>query len=117
SRKDVTPTIKIYSEANGDSSEKKYCRIFFEDNGIAFDQKYAEQIFQMFNRLHHGSEYEGTGIGLALCKKIVEEHKGFISARSKLNEGATFIVSLPINGDAFQQQTTPTSGIPANGNE
>jgi light-regulated signal transduction histidine kinase (bacteriophytochrome) len=50
----------------------------------------------MFKRLHHNTEFQGTGIGLALCKKIVEQHKGYISARSKLNEGSTFIISLPV---------------------
>jgi signal transduction histidine kinase len=73
-----------------------YCRIFVEDNGIGFDQKYAEQIFEMFKRLHHHDEYEGTGIGLAFCKKIVEQHDGFISARSEPEKGSTFIISLPI---------------------
>lgn len=77
--------------------DTKYCRIIIEDNGIGFDQKYAEQIFDMFRRLHPSAEYEGTGIGLALCKKIVEKHKGFISARSRPGEGATFIVSLPLS--------------------
>jgi signal transduction histidine kinase len=51
----------------------------------------------MFKRLHHSHEYEGTGIGLALCKKIVEEHNGFISARSAINKGSTFIISLPLH--------------------
>ena len=69
--------------------------IAIKDNGIGFDQKHAEQIFGMFQRLHPNSAFEGTGIGLALCKKIVEEHGGYISARSKPNEGSTFIVSLP----------------------
>jgi light-regulated signal transduction histidine kinase (bacteriophytochrome) len=50
----------------------------------------------MFKRLHHNTEFEGTGIGLALCKKIVEQHRGYISARSKINEGATFIISIPV---------------------
>jgi signal transduction histidine kinase len=95
SRKDVEPYVRISTE-NGDGNDTKYCRIFFEDNGIGFDQKYAEQIFRMFTRLHHRNEVEGTGIGLALCKKIVEEHNGFISARSKENEGSVFIVSLPL---------------------
>lgn len=99
SKKDVPPSITIRSEKNsinGDShGEINYCRIFVEDNGIGFDQQYAEQIFGMFKRLHRHSEFEGTGIGLALCKKIVEEHKGFITARSRENEGATFIISLP----------------------
>ena len=67
-----------------------------EDNGIGFNQKFAEQIFDMFVRLHGNKEYEGTGIGLALCKQIVEHHKGFISALSKENEGSTFIISLPV---------------------
>jgi hypothetical protein len=50
----------------------------------------------MFTRLHPNNEYEGTGIGLALCKKIIEQHNGFISARSKVNEGSTFVLSFPV---------------------
>jgi light-regulated signal transduction histidine kinase (bacteriophytochrome) len=103
SKKDATPVVKIYSEfsasqngANANEVKNKYCRIYVEDNGIGFDQKYSEQIFGMFKRLHLHSEFEGTGIGLALCKKIVEEHNGFITARSKLNEGSVFIISLPV---------------------
>jgi signal transduction histidine kinase len=100
SRKDVEPFVRITSDtaqSNGKSKDQKYCRIFIEDNGIGFDQKYAEEIFGMFKRLHHNSEFEGTGIGLALCKKIVEQHRGYISARSKINEGSTFIISLPLH--------------------
>lgn len=74
----------------------KYCRIFVEDNGIGFDQVYAEQVFEMFRRLHVNSAFEGTGIGLALCKKIVEKHHGFITASSKANEGTTFTITLPV---------------------
>ena len=81
---------------NGKGPTHKYCRILIEDNGIGFEQKYAEEIFGMFKRLHHNKDYEGTGIGLALCKKIVEQHNGFISARSSLDQGSTFIVSLPL---------------------
>ncbi len=99
-----TPEIIIRSEtttnkepANGkEANNKIFCRIYVQDNGIGFDQKYAEQIFDMFKRLHGNSEFEGTGIGLALCKKIVEKHDGFISALSKENDGATFIISLPV---------------------
>lgn len=103
SKKDTEPLVKISSETSAQINGKtiqgispRYCRIYVQDNGIGFDQKYAEEIFGMFKRLHHNSEFEGTGIGLALCKKIVEQHKGFISARSKTNEGSTFIVSLPV---------------------
>ena len=100
SKKDVPPSIKIRSEKATDlttnGGETSYCRIFIEDNGIGFDQQYAEQIFGMFKRLHKHSEFEGTGIGLALCKKIVEEHKGYITALSRENEGSTFIISLPM---------------------
>jgi signal transduction histidine kinase len=100
SKKDVDPLVKISSDTspqiNGKAKDQKYCRIFIEDNGIGFDQKYAEEIFGMFKRLHHNTEFEGTGIGLALCKKIVEQHRGYISARSKINEGATFIISIPV---------------------
>ena len=105
SKKNIEPIITIHSEIspviNGTSKEAnhKYCRIFIEDNGIGFDQKYSEQIFGMFKRLHLNTEFEGTGIGLALCKKIVEKHNGYISARSKINEGSTFIISLPLETD------------------
>jgi signal transduction histidine kinase len=94
-KKDVAPVVRVYSDINYQTGSK-YCRIFFNDNGIGFEQKYAEQIFDMFKRLHQQNEYEGTGIGLALCKKIVEEHEGYISAISTLGVGSTFIVSLPM---------------------
>jgi signal transduction histidine kinase len=104
SRKETPPQVRIRSDTttattgtNGMSVETKYCRIYVEDNGIGFEQKYAEQIFDMFRRLHPSAEYEGTGIGLALCKKIVEKHSGFISARSKPEEGSVFILSLPLS--------------------
>jgi signal transduction histidine kinase len=71
-----------------------YC-IFIKDNGIGFESEYANQIFIIFQRLHGRSEYEGTGIGLAICKRIVENHEGFITAQSELGEGATFIIGLP----------------------
>jgi light-regulated signal transduction histidine kinase (bacteriophytochrome) len=102
-KKNIDPEVRITSDITGSLNGKikdtnnKYCRIFIEDNGIGFDQKYAEEIFGMFKRLHHNTEFEGTGIGLALCKKIVEQHKGYISARSKVNEGSTFIVSIPLH--------------------
>ncbi len=106
SKKDVAPQIKIRSEIvhstngkNGVNNNNGYCRIQVEDNGIGFEQKYAEQIFQMFKRLHLHSEFEGTGIGLALCKKIVEKHNGFITAQSKVGEGSTFTISLPLRQD------------------
>ena len=101
-KKDTEATIRIRSEVSVGVNDRdknlvnRYCRIFVEDNGIGFDQKYAEEIFGMFRRLHNNGDYAGTGVGLALCKKIAELHNGYISARSKVNEGATFIVSLPI---------------------
>lgn len=108
-RKDVETHIHIRSEVStgigepGRSPVNRYCRISIEDNGIGFEQKYAEEIFGMFRRLHHnGGEYAGTGVGLALCKKIAELHSGFISARSKPGEGSTFVVSLPM-----QQEKQP----------
>jgi len=96
SKQNTPPIIKVHAEDNG-TPEKKYMRIYFEDNGIGFEQKYAEEIFTMFNRLPHPHPIEGTGIGLALCKKIVEVHDGYISAKSKVDEGSTFIISLPFN--------------------
>ena len=75
---------------------KTFYEITFEDNGIGFEQKYEKIIFSMFQRLHGKQEYAGTGIGLALSKKIVENHHGFISVKSQLGKGAKFNVYLPI---------------------
>lgn len=101
SKKDIPPVIQIHSEIGEGRSPGNeiisYCRISIQDNGIGFDQVYAEQIFDMFRRLHVHSEFEGTGIGLTLCKKIVEKHRGYIAVKSKVNEGATFTISLPVH--------------------
>ena len=74
---------------------KNYYKIIVQDNGIGFDDKYAEDIFRVFKRLHSYQEFEGTGVGLSICKKIVEKHNGFIKAESKIDNGSTFIIGLP----------------------
>ncbi|WP_158279585.1 PAS domain-containing sensor histidine kinase [Arcicella aurantiaca] len=76
---------------------KKYHKIVVSDKGIGFDAEYAEKIFIIFQRLHGRAEFEGTGLGLAICKKIIDNHDGYIKAESVLNEGAKFIVYLPNN--------------------
>ncbi|CAN5893336.1 hypothetical protein BH11BAC7_BH11BAC7_11020 [soil metagenome] len=73
----------------------KYCHIIFSDNGIGFDPQYKERIFEVFQRLHSKEQYKGTGIGLAICKRIVENHKGFILADGKANKGARFDIYIP----------------------
>ena len=75
--------------------EKPYHLIVIKDNGIGFAQEYAEKIFQMFTRLHGRSEYSGTGVGLSIVKKVVENHEGFIEVESAPGEGATFRIYLP----------------------
>jgi hypothetical protein len=73
----------------------EYIEIRFSDNGIGFEQQYAEKIFSIFQRLNTRDEFAGTGIGLALTKKIVENHSGHITAKSELGKGATFLIYLP----------------------
>jgi two-component system, chemotaxis family, sensor kinase Cph1 len=85
------PYIKVYGYLVG----RGECEIFVEDNGIGFDQQFAELIFKPFERLH-GHKYEGTGVGLAICRKIVERHGGTIRAESEPGQGSTFIVRLPL---------------------
>ncbi|MCF2492682.1 PAS domain-containing sensor histidine kinase [Dyadobacter chenhuakuii] len=77
-------------------SEHHYTRFEVRDNGIGFDEKYLDRIFQMFQRLHGRGEFSGSGIGLALCKKVVQNHHGYITAKSELEVGSTFIVYLPV---------------------
>ncbi len=82
----------------------KFCRITITDNGIGFDETYRDKIFTLFQRLHSLTEYEGTGIGLSIVKKIVEKHQGLITARSKRGEGSTFIIVLPVKQTAVPNQ-------------
>lgn len=92
-REGEKPHIRVYGSLGGENT----CRIFFEDNGIGFKEQYLEKIFSPFQRLHgRGSRFEGTGMGLAICKKIVERHKGSITAGSEPGKGATFTVTLPV---------------------
>ncbi|QHS61899.1 sensor histidine kinase [Chitinophaga agri] len=90
--------INIRSE-----QESNQCRIYIEDNGIGFDPAYAERIFLLFQRLHGMSEYSGTGIGLAICKKIVDSHHGHITALGSPGKGATFIIALPLTQTLYNE--------------
>ena len=85
------PTIKIYCTSNSTGIKS----IYIEDNGIGIEEEYFDKIFLMFNRLHTKKEYEGTGLGLATCKKIVDEFEGNISISSEINKGTTFKIELP----------------------
>jgi signal transduction histidine kinase len=109
SRESHPPEIRIYAEKipggtadpaaagqtpAGDGQE--FYHIYVKDNGIGFEQKYADQIFSLFSRLHSYDQFEGTGIGLSICKKIAEKHNGTITAYSAPGEGATFVLGLPV---------------------
>ncbi|WP_233261543.1 ATP-binding protein [Vitiosangium sp. GDMCC 1.1324] len=94
-REDAPPTISIRGTLNADGTR---CELAVEDDGIGFDEKYLDRIFNVFQRLHgRASKYDGTGIGLAICRKIVDRHNGSISARSTPGKGSTFVASLPLN--------------------
>jgi signal transduction histidine kinase len=122
SKPEVPPLITISAEYIDEpyldhpaTEHGNYCRISVSDNGIGFDEMFAGKIFTIFQRLNPREQYEGTGIGLAIAKKIVDKHNGSISARSKPGEGATFIIILPVrqpalpSGIAGKQITATTS--------
>jgi signal transduction histidine kinase len=85
----------------------EYLLITLSDNGIGFDQKFEDKIFSIFQRLHHERNIPGTGIGLALCKKIVENHQGRITVKSRVNEGTKFFIYLPYAATASRPQRQP----------
>lgn len=103
SKPGVNPVIHISSSVEKGSNltnkklspEKNYCHVIVTDNGIGFDPLYSHKIFEIFQRLHAREEYEGTGIGLSIVKKIVENHKGFITATGEVDKGARFDIYIP----------------------
>jgi signal transduction histidine kinase len=82
------PEVKLPTTA-------QYHHISFSDNGIGFEPHFSQRIFEVFQRLHGGDVYPGTGIGLAICKKVVENHSGLITAEGVPDKGATFHIFLP----------------------
>jgi signal transduction histidine kinase len=100
----IPPKIYISSEVVDAKHIKKslslsgtsYWKITFADNGIGFGRQYEEKIFELFQRLHGKNEFEGTGIGLAICRKIIQNHNGHIYAEGRPEEGATFFICLPL---------------------
>jgi len=84
------------TRSNGHRQPSEFCRIVVQDNGIGFDPKHIHRIFAPFQRLHGRGEYDGTGIGLTVCQKIAERHKGTIAVESSPGDGARFVISLPM---------------------
>lgn len=82
---------------------EKFCIVYIKDNGIGFKEEYMDRIFTIFQKLNNNTLYQGTGIGLAICKKIVEKHRGFIAAESKANDGSLFTITLPVSQAANQK--------------
>jgi PAS domain S-box-containing protein len=108
SRKDIPPVIQIHSVRIREKSfsskmqtDGPWCLISIQDNGIGFDDKYVQHIFSLFERLHSKDKYEGTGIGLAIAKKIIEKHNGLITAVSGEGKGAIFQIILPVSQAGF----------------
>lgn len=94
-RENVPPVVQVDGEVITKEG-RQFCRLTVEDNGIGFKEQFTDRIFSIFQRLHPRGEYSGTGVGLALCQKIVQRHDGTITAHSAPDEGATFVIELPL---------------------
>ena len=112
-RKTVAPVVRIETQIIAGREGLKdaddligsgpWCRILVKDNGIGFKANHSDQIFRIFKRLHTPQHYEGTGVGLSICKRVVERHDGVIKAQSEAGQGATFIITLPLQQKADQR--------------
>ena len=114
-RPEVPPVVKVEAQIipDPDTPGKKLCRLTVSDNCIGFDEKYLDRIFQVFQRLHTRNEYEGTGMGLAIVRKIALYHGGDITAKSKPGEGSAFILTVPathpqLAQDEIKNKENPT---------
>ena len=111
SRKEFPPVIYIHAELvehklfdSPSSGSGAFCKISITDNGIGFNEMYKDKIFTMFQRLHSKESFEGTGIGLAIVKKIIDKHNGVIAVSSRENEGTTFVMLLPVSQHKVSHQ-------------
>ena len=100
------PRITVEGYSFVDDQENEIYELIIADNGIGFDEKYIKKIFGIFQQVHKQNGYEGTGVGLAICKKIIERHSGTINVKSEPNVGTTFIIQLPM----VQEKTEHTTG-------
>lgn len=92
----ATPLVQVQARFFNSASGEPWCELSVRDNGIGFDEKYLDKMFAVFQRLHGRGEYEGTGVGLAVCRRIVDRHHGTIIAQSQPGSGSVFLVSLPV---------------------
>ncbi len=108
-RPDEPPVVKVEAQLLPDPAApgQKLCRLTVSDNCIGFEEKYVDRIFNVFQRLHTRNEYEGTGMGLAIVRKIALYHGGDVTAKSKPGEGSTFIVTIPSTHPQKVQDKTP----------
>jgi light-regulated signal transduction histidine kinase (bacteriophytochrome) len=101
-----SPIISIKRiESPDPPTQQNYIRFSIEDNGIGFEKEYQHAIFDIFQRLHTRKQFQGTGIGLSICKKIIERHQGSIRAEGIAEQGATFIITLPLQQNFPYQET------------
>ena len=104
-REGVPPVVEVGLESSDDDGDR--CTIFIQDNGAGFDEKYLDRIFDVFQRLHGRGVYEGTGMGLAIVRKIVERHGGSVTARSTPGEGSRFLITLPVEQSQPTEEEAP----------
>jgi len=101
SRPNVPPVVTVIGSrmpvALPEATAQRFYEVVVSDNGIGFDNSHAEEIFKVFTRLHSKQEFDGTGVGLSLCRKIMQHHKGYIKASGKPGEGATFMLYFPVS--------------------